>query len=205
MNIPQKRVLLAITGASGSILAQRCMEVILPKVDRLYLLATESGFSVCEFELTRKGKELNLVDCLNGDIPDVHKDKIRILNNKDFYSPVASGSSCPQAMIVLPCSMGTLARICHGYSSNLLERAADVVLKQGGQLVICPRESPLNKIHLKNMYELAQMGAHIVPPVPAFYQKPKSIEDLVDFCVGKVLEIINIEHQLYSPWNKRMI
>ena len=100
--------------------------------------------------------------------------------------------------------MGSLARISSGMSSNLLERSADVALKQKIPLIICPRETPFNTIHLQNLLNLSQMGVHIVPMMPAFYQKPKTINDLVDFMVGRILELLGLEHKLYVPWNSRM-
>ena len=108
-------------------------------------------------------------------------------------------------MIVMPCSMGSLARINQGISGNLLERSADVCLKQKRPLVICPRETPLSPIHLRNMLGLAEIGAHIVPAMPAFYQHPKGIADMVDFVVGRVLEVLNLPHDLYPAWNSRMV
>ena len=107
-------------------------------------------------------------------------------------------------MVVVPCSMGSLARIATGQSTNLLERAADVVLKQKKTLIMVPRETPLSPIHLRNMLSLSEIGVLIVPPMPAFYQKPESINDMVDFVVGRILETLSLPHDLYTPWNARM-
>jgi len=104
-------------------------------------------------------------------------------------------------MIILPCSMGTVARIAAGTSQSLTERAADVAIKQRKTLIICPRESPLSSLHLRNLLELSQLGAHIVPLMPAMYQKPKSIEDIVRFSIGRVCELLGLEHLFYKPWN----
>jgi 4-hydroxy-3-polyprenylbenzoate decarboxylase len=133
------------------------------------------------------------------------KQIIRHFGCDDLFAPCASGTAVPDAVVVVPCSMGTLSRISLGNSGNLLERAADVALKQKRKLIICPRETPLNLIHLRNMVSLAEAGAEIVPLMPGFYQNPKSIEDLVGFCAGKILEQLAIGHDLYRPWNSRMM
>lgn len=134
---------------------------------------------------------VSLVGVLNGNIPESARQIIRICRNDDFFAPVASGSSVPSDMIVLPCSMGTLGRIAGGMSTTLLERAADVVLKERKRMILCPREMPLNGIHLRNMTILNDMGALIMPPSPAFYQKPKTLEDAIDFVVGRVISTLS--------------
>ena len=121
----------------------------------------------------------------------------------ELCSPIASGSSAPDAMIVAPCSMGTLSRISNGNSGNLLERSADVMLKEGRPLVLVPRETPLNAIHLEHMLALARLGVRIVPAMPAFYQHPESLDDLVNFVVGKVLDSIGVEHSLFRRWGNQ--
>ncbi len=197
-----KRIFVAVTGASGTIYADRLIQCLRGKVDRIYLCATDAGQKVAEHELASSSA---LRALLNGDINGTDRDLFRVFKNDDLFAPIASGSSAPTHMIVVPCSMGTLARVAHGMSSNLVERAADVCLKQKAPLIVVPRETPLNTIHLRNLLTLAEMGAHIIPPVPAFYQKPKTIDDLVDFIVGRLLEAIGItDHDLYDPWNKRM-
>jgi len=198
----EKRILLGITGASGSIYADRILQFLLDHHARVYLIITKSAEQVIQHELENKS---NLIRILKGDLTPNEKEYLRRFPIDDLFAPVASGSSCPDAMIVLPCSMGTLARIAHGMSSNLLERSADVVLKQKKTLIVCPRETPLHAIHLQNMLQLTQAGATMVPPMPAFYQNPKSIDDIVDFVVGRVLEMLEIPHDLYRKWNSRMI
>ncbi len=200
------KVFLGVTGASGSIYAQTLAEKILPHVDRLYLSATEAGKKVSSFELQKtKSKEFYLPTILEGHIPEPFKNKIRLFEEKNLFAPVASGSNAPDAMVILPCSMGTLSRIAHGASSNLIERAADVVLKQKRRLILCPRETPLNLIHLKNMVALSEAGAVICPPMPAFYQFPESVDDLVNFVVGRVLELLDINHDLYAKWANNLV
>ena len=125
---------------------------------------------------------------------------LRLLGIDDFSAAIASGSGAADAMVVCPCSMGTLARIAGGISANLLERAADVMLKERRPLILVPRETPLNEIHLENMLRLARMGARVVPAMPAFYNHPTSIDDMVDFMVGRVLDSLGMENKLYSRW-----
>ena len=117
-------------------------------------------------------------------------------------SPAASGTALTQAVILAPCSMGTLARVTHGFSSNLVERAADVALKEGRPLLVMPRETPLSEVHLANMLQLARMGAAILPCMPGFYQHPKSVEDLVQFVVAKALDRLGVEHRLGARWGE---
>jgi 4-hydroxy-3-polyprenylbenzoate decarboxylase len=116
----------------------------------------------------------------------------------------ASGSYRTKGMVILPCSMGTLSGIAHGSSDNLLERTADVILKESRRLIIVPRETPLHAIHLENMLTLAKMGVRIIPAMPAFYNKPSSMEELIDFMVGKVLDSMDIEHSLYKRWGEQL-
>lgn len=198
------KLAVAITGASGSIYAQRLIEVALDQVDRIYLLSTEAGEQVADFEI-RNPPSLDLRKLIKGDIPEALRTKLRRFEEKDLFAPIASGTSVPDAMIVVPCSMGTLARVRYGLSSNLIERAADVVLKQQKKLVIVPRETPLNTIHLENMLGLSQMGVQIVPAMPAFYHHPKTIEDQIDFVVARALEALGLRQDLMKPWNARMI
>lgn len=200
-----QRVLVAVTGASGSIYAERLVEVLRERVDRIYLLFSDSGMKVCRHELRPKDQGFSLVRASEGHLDERDRSTIRLLKNDDLFAPVASGSSAPTAMVVLPCSMGSLARIAQGISGNLLERSADVCLKQKRPLVICPRETPLSAIHLRNMLSLSELGVHMVPAMPAFYQHPKGIEDMVDFVVGRVLEVLQVPHQLYPAWNSRMV
>jgi 4-hydroxy-3-polyprenylbenzoate decarboxylase len=198
------RILVGVTGASGSIYAERLVEVLREIVPRIYLVATDTGLQVVRHELKPREEGFSLVKALSGELAERDRGVIRVVKNDDLFAPVASGSSAPTAMVVLPCSMGSMARINQGISSNLLERAADVCLKQQRKLVICPRETPLSVVHLRNMLSLAEMGVSIVPAMPAFYQGPKSIGDMVDFVVGRVLEMLGLEHALYPPWNARM-
>jgi 4-hydroxy-3-polyprenylbenzoate decarboxylase len=126
--------------------------------------------------------------------------QLLLYGKNDWLSPAASGSSAARAMVVCPCSMGTLSSIAHGSSDNLLERAADVIIKERRELILVPRETPYSTIHLENMAKLSKLGVVILPPNPGFYQHPKSIQDLVDFIVARILDQLNIEHRLLPAW-----
>lgn len=205
MSISNERILVGVTGASGVIYAERLVQVLLTKVERIYLVITETGRQVVKHELRPNEQTFSLFHAVDGELrSDEERKIIRIFRNEDLFAPIASGSSVPSKMIILPCSMGTVARINHGVSSNLLERAADVCLKQGIKLIICPRETPFNTIHLTNLLNLSRMGVQILPAMPAFYQHPRSMDDLIDFIAGRSLEALNISHDLYRPWNSRM-
>jgi 4-hydroxy-3-polyprenylbenzoate decarboxylase len=122
------------------------------------------------------------------------------LDPMDLEAPVSSGSHKTRGMVVIPCSMGAASGIAHGSSRDLVERAADVTLKEKRKLILVPRESPLSPIHLKNLLTLGRLGVHILPAAPAFYQKPQTVSDLVDFVVGRVLDLLDVEHNLFKRW-----
>ncbi len=199
-----KRILLAVTGASGSIYAERLLEVLVKHVERVYVISSETGKKVASHELTKSSGELSLIQILNGKIPEHLRSVIRVFEHNDFFAPTASGTSAPDAMVIAPCSMGTLARVCHGISSNLIERSADVALKEKTPLILVPRESPLSTIHLKHMLTLSELGAHIIPAMPGFYHQPTSLDEVINFTVGKILDSLKIPHDFYKPWNSRM-
>ena len=188
-----KKIVVGITGASGSIYAKRLVEVLVELGIQTNVVATEKGKQVFEFELS-----LNLETW----IEELSKkySNLKLEDNNNLFSGVASGSNKYDAVIILPCSMGTMAEISHGLSRNLLCRAADVALKEGRKLIIVPRETPFNTIHLENMCSLSKIGATIIPAMPGFYHKPKTIEDLVDFLIGKILDYIGIENNLFKKW-----
>lgn len=195
-----KRIFLALSGASGSIYGLGLARELCRLGCELFFCATASGVQVCAEET---GLDLS------GDLSTAGKrlcaylgvgSGIRMVSPDDLFAGPASGSAAPDAMIIAPCSMGTLARISAGISSNLVERSADVMLKERRPLLLVPRETPLSEIHLENMLRLARAGARIIPAMPAFYHRPESVSDLVDFVVGKVLDQIGIAHELYRRW-----
>jgi len=125
---------------------------------------------------------------------------LRVLGKDEWFSPPASGSAAPKQMVICPCSTGTLAAVATGMSNNLLERAADVVLKERGQLLLVPRETPFNAIHLQHMLSLTQLGAVILPAAPGFYHHPQTVQDLIDFVVARILDHLGIAHSLTHRW-----
>ena len=197
-----KSVFLAITGASGSCYGYRLLQELLSLKIEVQLCISANGKLVCKEEL---GIDLpgQGVMALSQRLTDAGTDTgmLNFADPGDLCHVGASGSSAPEAMIVAPCSMGTLGRIAAGISSNLIERTADVMLKEGRPLLILPRETPFNIIHLENMLRVARAGARIIPAMPAFYNHPEQIEDMVNFVAGKVLDQIAIPHCLYKRWD----
>ncbi|GGF88758.1 UbiX family flavin prenyltransferase [Paenibacillus abyssi] len=188
-----------ITGASGSIYAIRLCEVLLQAGIHLHLVITEAGWRVLKEELgwetTRRQQALERKFGFY-----LESGALTFHSNADIGAAIASGSFRMEGMIVIPCSMGTLSSIAHGTSNNLLTRAADVMLKEGRKLLLVPRETPLHAIHLENMLKLARLGVRIIPAMPAFYYQPQSMDEMIDFMVGKVLDNMPVDHDLYRRW-----
>jgi 4-hydroxy-3-polyprenylbenzoate decarboxylase len=201
-----RHVVVAITGASGSIYGLNLCRELLRAGIGVSLLITRTGFAVLKEEccLDWSGS----VAEVDGKVRDhfaamgVKNGTITYFGEDDFFAPMASGSAAPDTMVVAPCSMGTLARIACGNSGNLLERTADVMLKENRPLLLVPRETPLNAIHLENMLKLSRLGVRMVPAMPAFYHTPRSVDDLVNFVVGKVLDQLGVEHELFKRWGE---
>lgn len=191
----------ALTGASGARYGLRLVEELLKRGDGVDLIISPAGFLILKEEvgvdLASVGVKEGLKGCFKADCA-----RLTHLASDDISASVASGSSVKKAMIISPCSMGTLARVATGVSGNLIERSADCFLKERRPLVLVPRETPLNSIHLENMLRLSQMGAVILPAMPAFYSHPETIDDMVDFVVGKTLDALGIENDLYRRWKK---
>ncbi|MDD5284791.1 MAG: UbiX family flavin prenyltransferase [Desulfuromonadaceae bacterium] len=196
----KNHIFVAMTGASGSIYGLRLLEQLCLNGFRVTFTASSSGSVVCRQEtgLDLSGDPDRALERLYAHL-EVNSG-IRMVHPDDLFCAAASGSSAPDAMVVSPCSMGSLARIAAGISGNLIERSADVMLKERRPLLLVPRETPLSEIHLENMLKLSRAGARIIPAMPAFYGRPESLLDLVDFLVGKVLDQLGIENDLYKRW-----
>lgn len=194
-----KHIVVVMTGASGSRFGLRTIAALLASGQRVTLLVSPSGAKVLQFEtgLDLTGDIETLTDNLSKHFGSTHLDYYA---HDNLFAPVASGSSAPDAVVIVPCSMGTAARIAAGLSSNLLERVADVALKERRQLVVVPRETPFSTIHLENLLRLARAGAQILPAMPAYYPHPKTLNDLDDFLAGKILDCLNLPHQLFKRW-----
>ena len=191
-------ILLGITGASGSVYGLRLLEELLRGGHQVTLVASASGLEVCRYETS---VELDDAEALKQrwGLPDA---ELTIRSIDDLWAPEASGSAAPDAMVIAPCSMGTVGRIAAGISGNLIERAADVMLKEHRPLLLLPRETPFSTIHLENLLKLSQCGARIIPAMPGFYHQPESMLDLVDFVVGKLLDQLGVEHALFKRWGE---
>lgn len=197
-----KTVCLALTGASGMPYGIRLLDCLLAAGCRVQLLYSQAAQVVArqEMDLELPSRPADAKAALLARLPAVDGEKLAVFGREEWFAPVASGSNPPDAMVVCPCSMGTLAAIAQGLSDNLIERAADVVLKEGRKLVLVPRETPFSAIHLENMLRLARAGAVILPPSPGFYQHPQSVADIVDFVVARVLDQLGVAHELMTPW-----
>jgi 4-hydroxy-3-polyprenylbenzoate decarboxylase len=195
-------ICLALTGASGMPYGLRLLECLLAAGCRVQLLYSQAAQIVARqemnFDLPSRPAEARAA--LLARTPTVDPEKLAVFGREEWFAPVASGSNPPDAMVVCPCSMGTLAAIAQGLADNLIERAADVVLKEGRKLVLVPRETPFSVIHLENMLRLARAGAVIVPPSPGFYNHPQNVDDLVDFVVARILDQLAVPHELGRRW-----
>ncbi|MEC6883543.1 flavin prenyltransferase UbiX [Photobacterium piscicola] len=196
-----KQITLAWTGASGAPYGLRLLECLLAADYQVYLLissaarvvlATEHGLKLSAAPATAQQQLVAHLQC--------PAEQLVVCGKEDWFSPVASGSAAPKQMVICPCSASTLASVAYGMSNNLLERAADVVIKERGQLLLVIRETPFSSIHLENMLKLSQLGVTIMPAAPGFYHQPQTIDDLVDFMVARILDHLNIEQGLVPCW-----
>lgn len=198
---PLQQITLAFTGASGAVYGWRLLEILLGQGIKVHLLISSAARVVfaTEHNIKLAGSAekctAQLIETFGCDA-----NLITVYGKDDWFSPVASGSAAPRIMVVCPCSTGTVAAIAHGMSDNLIERAADVVIKEGGKLILVPRESPLSAIHLENLLKLARNGVTIMPAAPGFYHQPSQISDLVDFMVARILDHLQLPHQLLARW-----
>ena len=200
---PPRSVTLAFTGASGMPYGMRLLECLLEADVSVYLLVSSAAQIVAkqELDLTLPGRASELEALLTAQYA-ARPGQLRVFGREEWFAPVASGSNPADAMVVCPCTMGTLAAIAQGMSDNLIERAADVSIKEQRKLILVPRETPYSAIHLENMLKLARLGVVILPPNPGFYHHPQSIEDMVNFVVARILDQLHIPHQLMARWGQ---
>jgi 4-hydroxy-3-polyprenylbenzoate decarboxylase len=195
-------LVLAMTGASGVPYALRLLEVLLRAGRTIHLVVSPAGAQVIEQELGRRVRldRFELSDLLGDQASTAAPGQVLYHQYLDFRAGIASGSFLTAGMVVCPCSMGTVGAIAHGLSQNLIHRAADVHLKERRRLVLVPRETPLNSIQLRNLTVCAEAGAIVLPAMPAFYTQPRSLQDAVDFIVGRICDQLGVEHDLFRRW-----
>jgi 4-hydroxy-3-polyprenylbenzoate decarboxylase len=199
-----RTIALAITGASGAAYAMRTMAALLERGCHLEVVISDYGRRLLRDELGDRASVDRLREYLVETYGDAaSKGTYTIFSNKDLGAAIASGSHNCDAMVIVPCSMKTLAGVAHGLSRNLIERAADVMLKEQRRLIIVPRETPMSLPQLRNMVLCAEAGAMIMPAMPAFYQMPKTLDHLADFMAGKILGALGFAHELYPQWTGR--
>ena len=196
---------IAITGASGAVYATRTLAALLARRIHVELIVSDYGRRLLRDELGEQATVEQLVPFLAAKYGDeVTAGTLNLHSNRDLGATIASGSHGCRGMAIVPCSMKTLAGVAHGLSRNLVERAADVMLKEQRRLVIVPRETPMSLPQLRNMVLCAEAGAMILPAMPAFYQLPKTLDDLADFMAGKILSGLGFEHTLYPAWTGKV-
>jgi len=181
-----KRFIIAITGASGACYAKRLFDVLKDRSE-LHVVISERGIELLKLELGLKTSYFS-------------GDNVTLYKNSKINTCIASGSFPTDGMVIVPASMGTVGRVASGVSTTMVERAADVILKEKRKLIVVPREAPFSTIHLKNLLALDQAGAHILPASPGFYSGQKTFEDLIDFVVARILDLMDIEHDLMDPY-----
>jgi len=200
-SVSRNAISIAITGASGAMYGIRLMECLLKADKTVYLMFSSPAKVVIatETDLNLPGRPSDIEEYFIEKF-SAKAGQLKVFGRDQWLSPVASGSNAPSAMVVCPCSTGTLSAISNGMSRSLIERAADVMLKEQRKLILVPREMPLSAIHLENMLKLAKMGVTIMPASPAFYNKPEKIQDLIDFVVARVLDHLGVEQHLAPRW-----
>jgi len=197
-------IVVGISGASGPIMGIRLIEELLNSNERVAAIVSESAGQIIEYEMLNEKESFTSLKelLLKRGLSDNHN-LLSEFENHDFFTPVASGSASFEAMVVMPCSMKTLSAIVHGYADSLITRACDVALKERRRCIIVPRETPLSVVHTENLHKAALAGIEIVPPVPGFYTRPESLDDVINFVVGKVLNLLGRRHDLFESWGKR--
>jgi len=199
-------IVVAISGASGPIMGVRLIEELLNSGEKVAAIVSRPARQIIEYEILReKAPFSSLKELLIKRSLSSNYDLLSEFKNDDFFVPVASGSTRFEAVVVIPCSMKTLSAIVHGYADTLITRTCDVALKEKRRCIIVPRETPLSVVHTENIHKAALAGVEIVPPVPGFYTRPESVDDVVNFVVGKVLNLLDREHDLFKSWGKKEI
>lgn len=203
MHKPSKTITLALTGASGMGYALRLLQCLLESDARVYLLYSQAAQIVAKQEmdltLPARPQEAQQMLC---ERYRASPGRLKVFGRDEWFAPVASGTNPADAMVICPCTMGTLGAIAAGLSDNLIERAADVMLKENRKLVVVPRETPFSAIHLENMLKLARAGAVILPANPGFYHHPQSVDEVVDFVVARILDHLGVAHRLMARWGE---
>ena len=199
----KKIITLAITGASGVQYGLRLLECLVQAHHQVYVMISPAAQVVIatetDLQLANRPEEAQRQLC---ELFQCGTDQIRVFGKENWMAPIASGSNTAEAMVVCPCSSATLSAIAHGSSGDLIERAADVMVKEQRKLILVHREMPLSAIHLDNMSKLAHLGVTIMPACPGFYHKPEKVQDLVDFVVARVLDHLNVQHNLTPRWGQ---
>ncbi len=194
-------IAVAITGASGAQYALRLLDCLIEQDRDVYLMVSQAGQVVLrmetDLEVPNRPQE---AERFFTEYFGAEPGQIRVFGRQEWTAPVASGSNPPEAMVICPCTTGTLASIASGVSSNLIDRAADVMLKERRKLILAVRETPFSVIHLENMLRLARAGATVMPANPGFYHRPASLDDLVDFLVARILDHLDVPHELTPRW-----
>ena len=202
----KQSITLAITGASGVQYAMRLLEILIEKDIQILLLVSKAAQVVAATETDLKlSGNIELQQAYLTKRYNAAPGQIVVFGKEQWMAPVASGSGSPNTMVVCPCSTGCLSAIATGASNNLIERAADVVLKERKKLILVPREAPYSEIHLEHMLKLTRMGAVILPASPGFYHKPQSIDDLIDFVVARILSQMGLEQNLVARWGQQYL
>jgi len=201
--LTQRTITLAMTGASGAQYGLRLLQCLLAADCKVYLLMSDAAGVVIrtetDLDLPETPEEQQI---MLSELYGAEEDQLQIFARDDWFSPVASGSSSPTSMVICPASGGCLSAIAHGASNNLIERAADVALKERRQLILVPREAPYSAIHLENMLKLTQLGAVILPASPGFYMQPQSVSQLIDFIVARILDQLGLDQDLLPRWGE---
>ncbi len=195
MGEPKKRYILAITGATGVQIGLRVFEVLLQEAE-VHLIVSHNSIPII-----RQEAGLDLSTEPEERLRERFGEGVYFYMEDNLWAPMASGSFKTEGMLIVPCSMKTLSAVANGYANGLIERAADVTIKERRLLLLSPRETPLSVIHLENMLKLARIGVRIVPPVVGFYHGPSTVDDMIDFIAGKILDQIGINHDLYRRWS----